>query len=654
MILRICVCIPCYDNAATIVDVVTQALAQTPFPILVVDDGSQVPVAGLLEQAAESANGLQQGRLQLLRLEKNQGKGRALRAAIAHCVGQGFTHLLTIDADGQHLVREISTLTAVAQENPWALIIGARRLGAPTVPESTRFGRRCSNFWIEYQTGRAVKDSQSGMRLYPLFHLQRMRFRTSRFEWESEVLTRLLLKGVPLVETEMDVHYPPAKQRVTHFRIWIDNIRIVLLDTVFVLRSLVMRHHGPAEAALALGFGALIGSAPLHGWQWTALALAALLLRLNLIYLTGASLLLGSSLSSGSLAGDAAIAAVLAGTGYLIGKAASLLSRRAANWDGRSRGNALWYGFLKRILRHLGLRVGYLFLLLAVPYFYLFASRARRALHEYWAILAPQASFLQRAGHALRHLYTFAQVLMDRALAVEQLMSPAQASPFQANGHGMENMQAALNEDKGLLLLSAHVGGWDLASSALVGTGIGERMHLVQFEAGGVIFRKVALSPHGDPVAASGHLPVDNPIFHLRELLLNKQLVGLMGDRPLSARFELVQFFGHLAAFDVTAFRIARSTGAPIVACFGFKGQGQTYDFYIEPKIDCVGDSNANSALMYRAWAQDFATTLERQLRHYPYQWFNFFPFWSSIPSGPGGEFILDGRNPLEEQLVAQ
>ncbi len=217
MILRIRLCIPTFNNPTTIADVALDALKQVSLPILIVDDGSAEPVRGLFsrhEHSGELLDALTEGRIEILRFDENRGKGLALQAALKDSVEKGFTHLLAIDGDGQHYARECQKLIDLAKDSPWDLIIGSRKFHSETVPEVSKFGRKFSNFWVGYQTGLTVSDSQSGFRLYPLFPLQNFKFFTKRYDFEIEVLIRAIWRGVTIREVEIDVFYPKPEERV--------------------------------------------------------------------------------------------------------------------------------------------------------------------------------------------------------------------------------------------------------------------------------------------------------------------------------------------------------------------------------------------------------------------------------------------------------
>ena len=109
--------------------------------------------------------------------------------------------------------------------------------------------------------------------------------------------------------------------------------------------------------------------------------------------------------------------------------------------------------------------------------------------------------------------------------------------------------------------------------------------------------------------------------------------MGLMADRPERRRTELVPFFGKLAAFDSTPFRVAVITGKPLIMSLGFKSDGNYYDFYAtEPRV-LRWEGSLPREEQIRAWIAEFAVYLEALVRKYPTQWFNFYDFWSSPPN---------------------
>jgi predicted LPLAT superfamily acyltransferase len=136
--------------------------------------------------------------------------------------------------------------------------------------------------------------------------------------------------------------------------------------------------------------------------------------------------------------------------------------------------------------------------------------------------------------------------------------------------------------------------------------------------------------------------------------LKDGQVLGLMGDRPLADRFELIRFMGRLAPFDVTAFRMAAALRVPVIFIFGFKSGGNTYDFYARTPRMYTYAKDRPREVQCAEWAAEFAGEIEQMIRKYPKQWFNFYPFWSSVPTAPSGEQASLTNNVLVEDLLAR
>ena len=123
-----------------------------------VDDGSETEVSGLL-------TGLD---VTVVRHAQNKGKGVAILTGAAKADDMGYTHIITIDADGQHDASDLPAFVSAIEEKPDSIIVGNRDFERANVPGSSVFGRKFSNFWLRVQTGRSVQDTQSGFRAYPL------------------------------------------------------------------------------------------------------------------------------------------------------------------------------------------------------------------------------------------------------------------------------------------------------------------------------------------------------------------------------------------------------------------------------------------------------------------------------------------------------
>ncbi len=229
---KIFIVVPVYNHAGTLRNVVQGVLAEHD-QVLVVDDGSTEPVAAQLDGLAVT----------LIQHEQNQGKGAALKTAAAWGLERGMTHMISLDADGQHHPEDLPQFFAAIAEDPEALYVGHRDFSVENIPGSSRFGRKFSNFWLRVQTGIRLKDTQSGFRAYPLLIFKYLNFWTSRYNFEVEVMVRAAWAGVHLKDVDIRVYYPPADERVSHFHGFLDNWRLSLLNTHLTMRSVLPWPH---------------------------------------------------------------------------------------------------------------------------------------------------------------------------------------------------------------------------------------------------------------------------------------------------------------------------------------------------------------------------------------------------------------------------
>ncbi len=171
------VVIPCLNEAPTIGSLVREIRRLLPI-IIVVDDGSNDQTA---ERAAAAG-------ARVVRLERNRGKGAAVKAGIALAVDLGCGWGMTMDGDGQHRPDDMPTFLRCAEETQAELIVGDRLHNAQAMP----WLRRTVNQWmsrrISNRAGQFLPDSQCGFRLISLKAWTQLRIQSDHFELESEVL----------------------------------------------------------------------------------------------------------------------------------------------------------------------------------------------------------------------------------------------------------------------------------------------------------------------------------------------------------------------------------------------------------------------------------------------------------------------------------
>ena len=224
------VIIPTYNNATTIRRVI-EDVEKYCSSIIVVNDGSTDDTAAILQSIPSP--------IEVVSYPDNRGKGYALVTGFKKAKALGYTHAITIDADGQHFADDIPCFIEGLKHNPEGFIVGCRNLTEENMPRQNTFANRFSNFWFRLQTGINLPDTQSGYRLYTLSSLKGLNLITSRYESELELLVYAAWAGVDITSVNVKVYYPPAEERVSHFRPIYDFFRISVLNTVLCLGALL-------------------------------------------------------------------------------------------------------------------------------------------------------------------------------------------------------------------------------------------------------------------------------------------------------------------------------------------------------------------------------------------------------------------------------
>ncbi len=227
---KICVVIPTYNNAGTLQDVVERTL-QFCKDVIVVNDGCTDTSADILASFGK--------KITVVGYEKNRGKGFALKKGFEKAKLLGFDYAITIDSDRQHFPEDIPLFINELSQHPNALIVGSRNLNEENMPGKNTFANKFSNFWFKIQTGVKLPDTQTGYRLYPLKNLPNLSFLTSRYEAELELLVGAAWRGVDLIPIKINVFYPKAEERVTHFRPFWDFLRISVLNTFLCIMAVI-------------------------------------------------------------------------------------------------------------------------------------------------------------------------------------------------------------------------------------------------------------------------------------------------------------------------------------------------------------------------------------------------------------------------------
>ncbi|WP_159471665.1 DUF2062 domain-containing protein [Dyadobacter sp. 3J3] len=279
-----CVLIPTYNNHKTLRRVIDGVLAYSGREdVIVINDGSTDETVSILSEYGNE--------IRVIHNDRNRGKGFSLRRGFKEALGRGYKNAISIDSDGQHLPSDIPLFIEKAYQNPGALIMGSRNMEQAGVPGKSSFGNKFSNFWFRVETGLVLPDTQTGFRLYPLEEVNKIRLLTTKFETEIEVIVKLAWRNVEILPIDIQVIYD-SNERVTHFRPFQDFTRISILNTYFVILTLlyflpkrlflfvkkkglwkIIKEEAIKEGetnfskSISIGFGFFMGIVPIWGFQ---------------------------------------------------------------------------------------------------------------------------------------------------------------------------------------------------------------------------------------------------------------------------------------------------------------------------------------------------------------------------------------------------
>jgi glycosyltransferase involved in cell wall biosynthesis len=231
------VLIPSYNTGGRVLETVWEA-RRVWQPVWVVVDGSTDGTLQALQALAR-----EDLHIRVLALPRNQGKGAAILHGLREAEAAGYTHALTMDADGQHPVGKVHEFMAASGANPDALILGLPVFDS-NAPRVRVHGRKLSNWCTGFETlGAGIGDSLYGFRVYPIGPLRDIMERHAwmrRYDFDAEAAVRLCWSGVRPINLAAPVRYFRREEGgVSHFKYLRDNILLTWMHVRLIIESLV-------------------------------------------------------------------------------------------------------------------------------------------------------------------------------------------------------------------------------------------------------------------------------------------------------------------------------------------------------------------------------------------------------------------------------
>jgi predicted LPLAT superfamily acyltransferase len=300
-------------------------------------------------------------------------------------------------------------------------------------------------------------------------------------------------------------------------------------------------------------------------------------------------------------------------------------SEEKTNWSSRSIGSDWQHRVFYLAIKLGGRSAAYFLLYFVVAYYVLFSALARQRASYYLNRRFPKDSGLKRLWHAYWMILEFGKVLVDRA--VVGILGP---DSFATTLDGRDELLKLRDENRGMILMTAHVGCWQVAMSALEFLQRPVNM-LMRREDGDIdrhYYEHAGIPCPYQVIDPTGYL---GGTLEMMGALKQGQIVSVMGDRLFGSDKSSVRtnFLGADVTIPFSAYKLASATGAPVVVFFTRKDGPRSYQVQLA-KVIRVPQLKGRKAETFKSFAKEFVDVLEEFTTRHPYQFFNFYNMWSA------------------------
>ncbi len=289
-----------------------------------------------------------------------------------------------------------------------------------------------------------------------------------------------------------------------------------------------------------------------------------------------------------------------------------------SSWEGKSKGNKTGYQIFLWVLKRFGVLPAYFLLRFVVLYYFLFSWRSSRQIYSLYH---------QRLGYGrmaslfkiYRNYYLLGQSIIDKVVVMSGIKNN-----FTYNFDGEENLREIVSYKKGGLLLSAHIGNWDIAGHLF--KRLNTPIHIVMFDGEQEKIKEWLASVTGKNINI---IVIKNDLSHIyriSEVLKNNELVCLHADRFLEGNKTFsADFLGKKARFPMGPFVLASTFKVPVSYVFAVKESKLHYHFFASSikNYDYLDKETVMQEMLL-----EFTKEMEMKVKRYPEQWFNYYNFW--------------------------
>lgn len=290
----------------------------------------------------------------------------------------------------------------------------------------------------------------------------------------------------------------------------------------------------------------------------------------------------------------------------------------AGEWEGKSKGTVLGYKIFIFFIKKLGVRAAYGLLYFVAFYYFFFAGRSTRSIYYYFRKRLKYSALRSFFG-IYKSYFTFGKTIIDKAA-----ISSGLKHRFTYECDGVENIINLLDKKQGGIMISAHVGNFEIAEFFFEEIDTRSQISLVTTDAEHrnikEYMEKVTLRSNIKFILVRDDM---SHIFEINNALANGELVCFTGDRYMKdSKVMSEMLIGKEANFPAGPFLLASRLNVPVLFVYVMKETNKHYHLYARQAE--VRNRDAQGLL------KKYTQSVEGMLKKYPYQWFNYFDFWET------------------------
>ncbi|MBD79185.1 MAG: lipid A biosynthesis acyltransferase [Crocinitomicaceae bacterium] len=289
----------------------------------------------------------------------------------------------------------------------------------------------------------------------------------------------------------------------------------------------------------------------------------------------------------------------------------------AEQWTGRSKGTSLGFKIFIFTIKRFGIKAAYSVLFFVAAYYFLFSFKSSKVLFFYFHKIR-NYGVLKSLGSIYKNYFIFGQTLIDR-FAIPMGLQDSFTFDFYQN----EIIKKTEDNGKGGVMISAHIGNFEVTGHFL-NAELDNPMNMVTLDTGDDTLDQFLADDSSNKRIKFIKIKKGS-IAHMIEIgaaVKKNELVCFTGDRHMGGKTYTANFFGKPAQFPAGVFDIASKLKVPVLFVFAMKDTATHYQF------SCHEASGVG--LKPEEILGDFILNVEKQLNHYPYQWFNYYQFWNT------------------------